>query len=813
VSECFHCGAPLPSGVDLSLVVDGRPRRVCCPGCLAVASLIEQHGLARFYDFRSAPNRRPQLQADQQSPFAVCDRPEVVRHLVTNLDAGRQELRCQVDGVTCAACVWLLERGVRGVEGIEDVSVNPVSGETCVRFDSAKAKPGAILDAIASFGFEPRPRFLGADRRRQSEDARDELKRLAVAGLGSAHVMTLAVALYVGAFRNIETTYATFFMLASMLVATPVVLYSGAPIFRAAWRDIRGRRIGMDVPVALAIAIALGASLVNAFRGVEPVYFDSATMFVFFLSLGRFFESRARHRAGSLFDALADLRPLSATRVRAGGHERIGTIELVVGDEVVVAPGEAVPADGTLVSALGTFDESLLSGESAGRRRTGGDVVLGGSLNAGHAPVEVRVARLGAESYVERVGGLLHRALAERPEFLRLADRWAGGFSAGVLLLAAVAGASWLTVEPERALGVMLAVLVVACPCALSLAAPTAFAVALARLARRGLLLRSARALERVGDVTMWMFDKTGTLTEGRIVVAHVDTFGALSVDSCLDIAAALECGIEHPIARALRARKVVAPATELDYRPGYGVSGVIAGRRYRVGSARHVGFAGHGSVAMQCVYLASEESVLARIDLADTLRPHAREALDAFGAGGRELMLVSGDEVGAVRRAAGELGLTRFAGAQAPQDKLALLRERQGTGAVVAAVGDGINDAPVLAQADVSVALVAGSQLAQASADVVFTGSDLRVLARLPVWAGAVRRIVRQNLAWAAAYNFTAVPLAAMGILTPWMAAVGMSLSSVLVVANALRLNRLLTDDTAASVATRLTLEERVPA
>lgn len=812
MNPCFHCGEPIPAGVDLALMVEGRRRGVCCPGCLAVAALIEEQGLARFYDFRSAPSLRPSARVGE-SPFAVCDRPEVARQLVTSVPGGREELRCQVDGVTCAACVWLLERGVRGIEGVEDVSVNPVSGETSVRFDPAKASLRRILDAIATFGFEPHVRPRGGFRRRESEAARDELKRLAVAGLGSAHVMTLALALYVGAFRNIETTYVSFFVLVSMLIATPVVVYSGAPIFKAAWRDVRRRRIGMDVPVALAIGIALVASLVNTFRGMEPVYFDSATMFVFFLSLGRFFESRARHRAGSLFDALADLRPLGATRVREGAHERVGTLELAVGDHVVVAPGEAVPADGTLVSALGTFDESLLSGEAAGRRRLGGETVLGGSVNAGHTPVEVRVARLGADSYIEHVGGLLHRALAERPEFLRLADRWAGSFSTAVLALAAAAGAVWLAVAPERAVGVVLAVLVVACPCALSLAAPTAFAVALGRLARRGLLLRSARALERVCDVTAWLFDKTGTLTEGRIAVAHVETLGPIAAESCLALAAALESGIEHPVARAFRPRQVVAPASAVEYRPGYGVTGVVGGRRYRLGSARHVGLAGDAEAAAQRVYLADEEGVLARIDLADTLRPHAREALTALGADGRELMLVSGDEVGAVARAARELGVARFRGAQTPADKLALLRERQRTGAVVAAVGDGINDAPLLAQADVSIALVAGSQLAQASADVVFTGTDLRVLARLPAWAAAVRRIVRQNLAWAAGYNFAAVPLAAAGVLTPWMAAVGMSLSSVLVVANALRLYRLLADRAVTVPAARPALEERVAA
>jgi Cu2+-exporting ATPase len=813
VSGCFHCGEPIPSGVDLTLVVDGERRAVCCPGCLAVASLIDRQGLARFYDFRSVPNLRPKVAAGGASPWAVCDRPEVARQLVAKVAADRQELRCHVDGVTCAACVWLLERGVRGVAGVDDVSVNPVSGETAVRFDPEKVGLRSILDSIESFGFVPRPTLAGSRGQRQSEATRGELKRLAVAGLGAAQVMTLAAALYIGAFKEIEAAYASFFVLASMLIATPVVIYSGAPIFRAAWLDLRRGRLGMDVPVALAIASALAASLVNAFRGVEPVYFDSATMFVFFLSLGRFFESRARHRAGGLFDALADLRPLGAQRLVGDRVERVGTIELAVGDRVLVAPGEGVPADGTLVSTHGTFDESLLSGESAGRRRTAGESVLGGSLNAGHAPVEVRVERLGADSYLERVGGLLHRALADRPEFLRLADRWAGGFIGAVLVLAAAAGAFWLAVAPERAFEIVLALLVVTCPCALSLAAPTAFAVALGRLARRGLLLRSARALERLGDVTTWLFDKTGTLTEGRIVVAEVTTFFGVPAHDCREIAAALESGIEHPIARALRGTLAVTPAADVEYLRGFGVGGTVDGRRYKLGSGRYVGALDAAEGCGQRVYLADEERVLARFDLADTLRPHARDALAALARRGQRLALVSGDELGAVTRAARELGLEEAHAALAPADKLALLAARQARGEVVAAVGDGINDAPLLAQADVSIALVAGSQLAQASADVVFTGTDLTVLARLPEWASAVRRVVRQNLAWAAAYNLAAVPLAAAGVLTPWMAAIGMSLSSLLVVANALRLNRSLAEGAAGASVTRGAALERVTA
>jgi Cu2+-exporting ATPase len=794
MNACFHCGEPIPAGVDCKSLADGALRQFCCPGCLSVASLIERQGLARFYDFRSVPSMRPQA---PDPAWAISDRPEVAKRLVTPLGPGRSEVRCRVDGVTCAACVWLLERGLRGIDGVADVTINPLSGETAVQFDPRNLTVRSILEAIASFGFAPRLTLAARASPQQADAARDDLKRLAVAGLGSMHVMTLAAALYVGAAKGMEPSYASFMALASMLIATPTVLYAGAPIFRAAWADLRRWRLGMDVPVALAIAIALVASLWNTLRGIEPVYFDSATMFVFFLTLGRFFESRARHKAGDLFHALADLRPLVAGRLRDGVLERVGTVELAIGDRVLVAPGEAVPTDGDLLSDSGTFDESLLSGESAGRRRTRGEPVLGGSLNAGNSPLEVEVTRLGADTYLERVGSLLHRALADRPEFLRLADRWAAWFIAAVLVLSVAAGTMWLVIAPDRALEIVLALLVVTCPCALSLAAPTAFAVALGRLARRGLLLRSARVLERLGDVTTWLLDKTGTLTEGRIVVARVDAFTSHTTDECLVIAAALESGIEHPIARALHSGRPTA-AKEVDYRAGYGVTGTVAGRRYRLGSARYVGRNASVDEGEQCVYLACEEGVLARIALADTLRPYAKQALATLGAGARELALVSGDEPLAVARTARDLGLSTYYAGRSPADKLELLRARQRDGAVVGAIGDGINDAPLLAQADVSIALVAGSQLAQAGADVVFTGNDLRVLARLPEWAAAVRRIVRQNLAWAALYNLAAVPLAATGVLAPWMAAIGMSLSSLFVVGNALRLNRLLDADDA---------------
>lgn len=793
MARCFHCNEPVPPRTSYVLDVHGEVRQFCCPGCRAVAELIDAQGLSKFYDYREAPAPKAPENSDARAHrWSVCDRPQIAARLGRSVGE-HSELDFRVDGVSCAACAWLIERGLRAIDGVDTVSVNPITHETLVRFDPERVKISEILATTERYGFTPRV-GLGAGTGVHRGAGRDELKRLAVAGLGFAQVMMLSAALYLGAFKGMTTSFANFFVLASMLVATPVVFYAGAPIFRSALADLAQRRVGMDVPVSLAIAIALGASLVNAFRGSGHVYFDSATMFVFFLTLGRFLEARVRHRAASFVTALAELRPLSAFRKRDGALENVGTIELAPGDVVVVAPGEAIPADGELLSTSATLDESLLSGESLGRKREQGEPVLGGSLNIGNGPLELRVTQTGNDGYIDRIGSLLQLALADRPEFLRAADRWASVFVSAVLGITVVVGTVWLQIAPERALEIVLATLVVTCPCALSLAAPAAFAVALGRLARLGLLCRSARVLERLGDVTVWFFDKTGTLTEGSIGIARIDVLRDTPEAECLDIAAALEAGNGHPIAQAFRRATNVAPADSSEYEPGFGVTGTVLGHTYRLGSARHVGRDAIDDGPY--VYLTDATGLIARFTLADRLRPHAREAI-AMLATDSEIALVSGDAFAPVEDTARALGIASFSALEAPTDKLERLRIRQAAGDVVAAVGDGINDAPLLSQADVSIAMISGSGLAQASADIVFTGRDLRLLARLPVLARRTRAVVQQNLAWAVCYNLAALPLAATGMLAPWMAALGMSLSSLVVVGNALRLNRATEDAT----------------
>jgi Cu2+-exporting ATPase len=529
-------------------------------------------------------------------------------------------------------------------------------------------------------------------------------------------------------------------------------------------------------------------SVVNAFRASGHVYFDSATMFVFFLTLGRFLERRARRQALTRFDALAEMLPPCALRRRGDRLERVGTVEIEPGDVLVVEPGAIVPADGSLLSERASIDESLLSGEAMPRSRGRGEPVIGGTLNVGRNPIEIGASTRSCAGYLDRVRGLLDRAIADRPRFVRLADRYARWFVAAVLSVTAATGLAWWLTVPARAFDVVLSMLVVTCPCALSLATPTALAVALSGLARHGVLLTSARVLERLSAVRCWLFDKTGTLTSGDIVLTGAETVADLDEEQCMAIAAALEAGVDHPIAAAFDGRAAGSRAQDVEYVAGAGVSGVVDGKRYRLGSPGYALDAERAPLSGE-IWLAGDDRVLCRFGLSDRLRPTAGAAVAALAGAGHQVALVSGDCAAAVSKTARDLGIADFFFEQKPEDKLALIRQRQQQGFAVAAVGDGINDAPFLAGADVSVAMMEGSRLAQASASIVFTGEDLTTLAKLPEWARRTRRVIAQNLAWAVAYNAVALPAAAAGWVSPWMAALGMSLSSVVVVTNALRL------------------------
>ena len=803
-SACFHCGLPVPPGTHYAVVIDGQRQPMCCHGCEAVAEAIVAAGLTDFYRHRTAPSRRAEdLIPEQLRGLELYDRPDLQKSFVRAEGEHVREAALILEGIVCAACVWLNERHVNRLPGVLEFRVNYSTHRARLRWDEQHIKLSDILAAIAAIGYVAHPFDPNRQEALQKRERSVALRRLAVAGLGSMQVMMLAVGLYVGDYQGMEDWIREFLRWICLILAVPVVTYSAQSFYQGAWRDLRRRQLGMDVPVALAILAAFLASVWHTWKGSGEIYYDSVTMFVFFLLTGRFLEMTARHRAAQISEALVRMLPATATRLNAANEEEIVPIaELAPGDRVLVRPGETLPADGRIIEGASSVDESLLTGESLPLPRQVGEALIGGAVNV-DSPLVMRVEKVGADTVLSAISRLLDRAQSEKPRLALLADRIAGGFVAALLIVAAVVLAAWWSLSDfDTAFRITLSVLVVTCPCALSLATPTAIVAATGALTRIGLLTTRGHALETLARATHVIFDKTGTLTFGRPQVAAVETVGGLEARRGLALAAALERGSEHPVGRALAeaAGEMIPLATDVHNTPGSGIEGWIEGRRYRVGRPEFVAALSQSAVsgrddldaASTWVALGDETGLLAWFQLTDTLRPGAAAAVKALQARGLTVELLSGDRPDAVAHIAREVGIATATGGLSPQDKLDRLRELQRQGAVAAMVGDGVNDAPVLAAAQVSLAMGSGTQLAHATADMILLSEKLECLVNGVDMARRTLTIMRENFAWAIGYNLIALPLAAGGWLTPWMSAIGMSGSSLLVVLNALRLRRL---------------------
>jgi len=725
--------------------------------------------------------------------WLIFDLPERQRSL--SLKDGHALVELTIDGMHCGACAQAIEKGVGTLPGVSEIRVSAATGNAQIRWDLARLPLSRILVTIAGLGFEPSLIHEQLDQNTLLE-RRTAYKRLAVAGFGMMQVMTFAFGLYAGALEGIEAQYELYLRLVSMLVTIPVVLYSAVPFFSNAWRDLLVGRLGMDLPVSAAILLALAASIVNTLLGTGEVYFDSVTMFVFFLLIGRMVEMHARHHAGTVTQALARLLPPSAVRLEAGVANAVPVSALQVGDVLLVAAGQTVPADGIVIAGSSRLDESMLTGEATPLSRKAGDAVMGGSLNVAQ-PLQIQVTALGPQTVLSSIVRLLSRAQAERPRLARAADGAAANFVAWILAAAFAVGALWFWFDSPRAFPALLAVLVVTCPCALSLATPAAVAAATRRLARLRLLVTRADAIEALAHVRVCVLDKTGTLTSGQPRIARTYLFGDLSGSNCLAIASALEMSSEHPLAQAFAqplTTKAEVAATDLQVTSGAGIEGTVQGVRYRIGSLEYAAalstMTAPQSIAGATIFLSSSDGILAGFEINDSLRPDAVAAVDELRDLGIEVRIASGDHRDVVARVAEHLGVEQWRARLTPQDKLAYVKSLAAGGGVLM-VGDGINDAPVLNAASVSVAMGSGSALAQASADFISTANSLQVLATGVREARRTLGVIRQNLAWAFGYNLLAIPLAALGLVPPWAAAIGMSASSMLVVLNARRLRK----------------------
>jgi len=847
-ATCFHCGLPLPPGADFAVEIHGARRPMCCHGCEAVAQAIVNGGLADYYKFRTAdaPTARDVV-PEFLRRTAIYDHPEVQKSFVRVEDEHVREAALILEGITCAACVWLNERHLARLPGVLAVHINYATHRARVKWDDRRIHLSDILQAVSRIGYIAHPFDPSRHQRQLENDRRRLLRRLGVAGVLGMQVMTISVALYVGDWSGMEPAFRRFFYWIGLVLTLPVLLYSAQTFFRSAWRDLRHGRAGMDVPVSLGIGTAFGASLWATVSGAGAVYYDSVCMFVFFLLTARYFELAAHKRASEASEALVQAAPATATRLtpsppspagvrehpahpfdgadvrrtsattpshlpQAGERsepgespymteETVAVAELQPGDHVRIHPGEAVPADGVVLEGRSSVDESLLTGESLPVLKTPGQTLVGGSFNI-ESPLTARVEKTGPDTILSSILRLLDRAVAEKPRLAQAADRIAAGFVAGVLLLAVLVAVYWWRYDSSLWLPATIAVLVVTCPCALSLATPAALTAATGRLTRLGLLTTRGHALETLAQATHFIFDKTGTLTHGRLRLLETRTFSGMTGAECLALAGALERHSEHPIARALNAaaRPVAPAATDVVNTPGGGIRGKINGKAWFLGTPAYLqeqaGLGVDAGVLRELrrrgdtlVLFAGREKLHAAFVLGDELRPGARALVTELKSQGIGVMLLTGDHETAARGVADKLGIDEVAWELRPADKLERVKALQQRGAVVAMVGDGVNDAPVLAAAQVSIAMGGGTAVAAASADMILLSQQLPHLADGIAVARRTLNIIRQNLAWAVVYNLVAIPAAAAGYITPWLAALGMSASSLLVVANALRL------------------------
>ena len=758
---------------------------------------------ARYSGQADAPDASAAMEAlhllDDPLEWSAFSRPDARR-------VNFWESNLLIEGMHCAACALTLEDALLSVPGVAQAEVSAGSHRARVVWCSDAVLPSGWMRAVQTAGYRAVPANDAFARERRKGEARKALWRLLVAGFCMMQVMMYAYPAYVAAPGDLTAEMEQLLRWASWVLSLPVILFSCGPFFGNAWRDILQRRISMDLPVALGMLITFAVSTAGTFdpQGIfgREVYFDSLTMFVFFLLAGRWLELRLRDRTAGALEALMNRLPDSVARLgQDGTYERVPVRRLLPEDIIRVLPGEAFPADGVLLQGDTMVDEALLTGESRPLARGMGAAVIAGSHNLSSV-VQVRVERVGEQTRFAQIVALMETASTTKPTLAKLVDRIAKPFLLAVLLAAGLAAAFWWGQDPGHAVMVAVAVLIVTCPCALSLATPAAMLAAAGNLARRGVLVRRLEAFEALAEVDTVLFDKTGTLTRDAMVLGATQVRAGIAPAQALAMAAALAQHSLHPVSKALVAAAGVVSAAppwradSVHEVAGGGLSGrvwrgeaALPATALRLGSAAFCGLELAPPDGLQAC-LSDERGWLAIFALHEDVRPDAMATVAALRRAGIAVHLLSGDGVQAAARVAALVGINAFQGGCEPQDKLDFLRAAQQRGHQVAVVGDGLNDGPVLAGAHVSFAFGQAVPLAQAQADFVVLGDQLDAVAKTLLLARRTLRVVRQNLGWAAAYNAVCVPLAVLGWIPAWLAGLGMALSSLLVVLNALRLS-----------------------
>jgi Cu2+-exporting ATPase len=789
MDKCYHCDLPVPAGINLQVELLGKPRKMCCPGCHAVAESIRNNGLTDYYKFRTESAEK----ADEEDhnilqKLKYLDFPDIQNDFVTH-SGDLNEIVLTIEGITCSACSWLIEKQLISLPGIVRINVNSSTQRAVIQWQSDQLKLSEIIQTIQRVGYKAYPFQSDNQEAQHKQRLKTMLTKIGLSGLMTMQVMMFAFALYFGFVDDMDATTESYFHWISLVLSLPVISYCSMPFYDSAWRSLKGGAVNMDVSISIAIFIIFIASVNSTLAGAGHVYFESICMFVFLLLTGRYMELKARTKAVEISSNMLKLMPLTANLEQQGTLETVPAKRLQVNDVIVVAAGETIAADGEVIDGSSSVNQAMLSGESDLISKVKGDLVFAGTINHDN-PIKIRVNKPQQENFVSTILRLQEQANQFKPRIAEIADKISNYFVLGVIAVAILAALYWSNESQFMAIQVFVAVLVATCPCALSLATPVALTCAISRLNRAGILVRKANILQQLNDITHFMFDKTGTLTQGSISVTRTHLYSDINTQQALSLAASLEQYSEHPIATAFKDYPTLA-ATNVSNNVGSGIEATIDNQIYKIGKAEFVVDKSQDKKIIGDVFLSCENKLIASFTLEDTLREESSTLISRLQKDNYQCVILSGDKESKVSSVADTLNIKDFYSGLTPEQKLHRINDLKSPQNKVAMVGDGINDVPVLAAADVSFAVSEASDLSKQGADIILLSKSLNAINQSLEMARKSHNIIRQNFAWAIGYNALALPLAIFGVLTPWMAVIGMSASSILVISNSLRLNR----------------------
>ncbi|MEW6992273.1 heavy metal translocating P-type ATPase [Colwelliaceae bacterium 6441] len=796
--SCFHCGETVPKGVSLFVDIDNKTQAMCCVGCEAVAQTIVDNQLTEYYRFRTEPAPKSDVLIPEQLKRTSLLDDESLQDEFAFSRGEYKETILTIEGISCAACAWLIEMQIAKLAGLISINVNATTQRATVKWQNTTLKLSEILIAIDKIGYKAMP-FKASDVEEANQrHSKTFIKRLGISGILMMQVMMIAIGLYFGAFSDMSAHNLVYLRYISLLLTIPIVTYGAFPFYLGALNALKVKRLSMDVPVSIAIVLAFSASAWATINQNGEVYFESVSMFTFLLLIGKFLEFRARNRAAEVSANLLKLMPMTAIRLKNNKEEFVVARKLSPQDQVIIKPGETIPADGVIVSGASQLNEAMLSGEQAPVSKKVGEQVFAGTIN-GDGNLIVEVKHAGQHSFLSQLIRISEASQAHKPKLAQLSDKIAQYFVAVILLTAIGTALYWQQHLPEEAFWITLSVLVATCPCALSLATPTALTCATTRLNRSGIMVKSGHVMETIPAVDLFAFDKTGTLTSGDFTIDQLVIIDkAYGKDTVFALAAALESHSEHPIAKAFSCHRDFSYKTNsIEILSGIGIQGMVNNQLIKIGKPawimtsisvndQHNHNAKTFSTA-QCL-LAIDDNLVAAFYLKDKIRPESATTIDQLHKFDLHTCMVSGDHQAGCEQVQNILTLENVYSeltATGKMNKISDLQQQY----TVAMIGDGINDTPVFGAAHVSMAMGCGTDIAKSGADVILLNNNLASILTLRKVAIKTRRIIWQNYSWAFGYNAIVLPLAVSGFITPYMAVIGMSLSSILVITNSLRL------------------------